>query len=217
MADPYIELPVEDTKSHIEEYIGTNDKIEGITEVRQQICDDVIEVRQQSCVDVVSEIIESGSVQHTRKARLETQSSKGTLTEASPELQGTLISRQWYYVLPLSLILYIFIQLIVSYEQTYVCNVVDQPFASWTQTAAVATVSCYFLAVIYNLLNGLSVRCWAFKELSHLRGVYASAATICLIGGAATWLPISVAGITSLGSNYLYLPLIDTLKLFLIP
>jgi hypothetical protein len=188
MADPYVELPIEDTKSPIEEYIGNNDNIDNIIE-------DIIEVRQQSCVDVVSEIIESGTLRPLRTPRLETQSSKGTVSESPPELQGTLISRQWYFVLPISLILYTFIQVVISNEQTYACNV-DKPFAAWTQFAAVATISCYSLAVIYNLLNGLSVKCWAYKELSHLRGVYASAATICLIGGAATGLPMFVAGIT---------------------
>lgn len=182
MADPYVELQSEDIKSPTEECVGTNDIIE-----------DPVEVRQQCCVDVVSEILESGYVQPQRKPRLESQSSKGTVTEASPELQGTLISRQWFYVLPISLIFYTIIQVVISNQQTYACNV-DQPFATWTQYTAVATISCYSLAVIYNLLNGLSVKCWAFKECNHLRGVYASAATICVIGGVATGLSMSTEG-----------------------
>jgi hypothetical protein len=96
----------------------------------------------------------------------------------------TLISRQWYVVLPSSLALYVIVQCVISRNATE-CRLVE-PYAPWTHTAAVAVLSCYGVSVIYYIANGISVDCWAQRECQHLRGVYASAATICIIACAST-------------------------------
>ena len=102
-------------------------------------------------------------------------------------LEGTLISRQWYYVMPSAVIAYVCIQLFISRKGRNFCNI-DEPFADWTQKIAIAVLACFSLSMIYHITNGISVECWAQKELSHLRGVYASAATMSFIGGASTGL-----------------------------
>ena len=102
-------------------------------------------------------------------------------------VEGTLISRQWYYVMPSAFIAYVCIQLLISRKNRMFCQL-DEPFADWTQKIAIAVLACFSLSMIYHITNGISVECWAQKELSHLRGVYASAATMSLIGGTSTGL-----------------------------
>lgn len=123
------------------------------------------------------------------------------LNGENPDSKGdcgeTLISRQWYLVLPSSLVLFIILQCVITGSAT-VCNVVE-PFAPWTHTSAVAVLACYGLSVIYYIANGFSVDCWAQRECQHLRGVYASAATICVVACASTALFT-----TPLGEKYSY-------------
>ena len=118
---------------------------------------------------------------------------------------ATLISRQWYLVLPSSLVLYVVAQCVISRSAT-TCDLVE-PFAPWTHTSAVAVLACYGLSVIYYIANGISVDCWAQRECQHLRGVYASAATICIIACAATALFT-----TPLGKKYLHIAHATTLN-----
>lgn len=121
----------------------------------------------------------------------------GENPDSKSECGETLISRQWYKVLPSSLVLFIILQCVITGSAT-VCNVVE-PFAPWTHTSAVAVLACYGLSVTYYIANGFSVDCWAQRECQHLRGVYASAATICVVACASTALFT-----TPLGEEYFY-------------
>ena len=116
-----------------------------------------------------------------------------TVSGFENNLEGTLISRQWYYVMPGAILLYIIIQIIMIKTQVARCHI-DEPFAEWTQKISIAVLSCFTLSLAYHITNGISVECWAQKELSHLRGVYASAATMSFIGGTATALSNSFLG-----------------------
>ena len=109
-----------------------------------------------------------------------------------PENQGTLISRQWQYVMPCSLLAYGILQLIIS-TQTTVCDV-PLPFANWTYQVGIAVSSCFGLSTCYHVANGFAVESWAQKETEHLRGVYAGAATMSIIAGSSTILYLTRFG-----------------------
>ena len=106
--------------------------------------------------------------------------------------EGTLISRQWYYVMPIAIISYTILQIILS-SQSKVCQQ-EEPFSHWTYEVGIAVSSCFLLNVCYHVINGLSVESFAQKETQHLRGVYAGAATMSLIGGASTVLYLTQVG-----------------------
>ena len=106
--------------------------------------------------------------------------------------EGTLISRQWHYVMPISLLLYVVLQVSLS-TQSSVCDL-PIPFADWTYLVGIAVASCFGLSVCYHVSNGLSVESWAQKETEHLRGVYAGAATMSIIAGSSTVLYLSRFG-----------------------
>lgn len=162
-----------------------------------QHCEDVL---SESCADIERRPREDIDLAPlSRKAFIDTKSSHGgSEMPSSPVFQGTLISRQWYYVMPSALMTYILLQIAISNSHANICGL-DDPYAQWTQTVAVAVLACYALSVIYHFTNGISVTCWAEKELHHLRGVYASAATVCFIGGAGTGLFSCVLGMTPTG------------------
>ena len=126
--------------------------------------------------------------------------SKCENSESKSELGETLISRQWHVVLPSSLVLYVVVQCAISRSAT-ACDMVE-PYAPWTHTSAVAVLACYGLSVIYYIANGMSVDCWAQREYQHLRGVYASAAIICIIACTATALFTTPLGKTRMHKAY---------------
>lgn len=104
----------------------------------------------------------------------------------------TLISKQWHYVMPISLISYILLQAILNTQSVF-CNI-HEPFAYWTFEVGIAVAACFGLSVLYNICNGYAVESWAQKETEHLRAVYAGAATMSFIAGSST-----VLYLTSLG------------------
>jgi hypothetical protein len=155
---------------------------------------EIEEVRSQICASMDGHSGDAAEVaQNERIPFVDTKSTKGIGSEISMDVKGTLISRQWYYVMPLSIAIFIMMQSFLLSGVTEACDI-DMPYNPWTEKVAVAVLACYALSAISNTVHVFSVRCWADRELHHLRGVYASAATISLIGGAATGLQISVLG-----------------------
>lgn len=106
--------------------------------------------------------------------------------------ERTLISKQWHYVMPISLISYILLQAILNTQSAF-CNIHD-PFANWTFEVGIGVASCFGLSLLYNFTNGYAVESWAQKETEHLRAVYASAATMSFIAGASTVLYLTNLG-----------------------
>ena len=155
---------------------------------------EIEEVRSQICASIDGH---SGDVvevpQNERNPFLETKSTKDIGSDISLDIKGTLISRQWHYVMPLSLATFVMMQSFLLSGVTEACDI-DMPYSPWTEKVAVAVFACYTLAAIGNIVQGFSTTCCADRELYHLRGVYASAATISLIGGASTGLQISILG-----------------------
>lgn len=182
-AQPAMADVIPDTTSDRGQLPNRNFPDAEIEEVRSQICasfdghrGDVVEVAQNE-----------------RNPFLETRSTKATGSDIPLDIKGTLISRQWHYVMPLSIAIFIMMQSFLLSGITEACDI-DMPYSPWTEKVAVAVLACYTLAALCNIAHGFSIRCWADRELYHLRGVYASAATISLIGGAATGLQISAVG-----------------------
>ena len=112
--------------------------------------------------------------------------------DSSTDNEGTLISRQWHYVMPISLLSYVILQVILSSQST-VCDL-HVPFADWTRLVGIGVASCFGLSVCYHVANGISVESWAEKETEHLRGVYAGAATMSIVAGASTVLYLTEFG-----------------------
>lgn len=100
----------------------------------------------------------------------------------------TLISRQWHYVMPACLVAYVILQILLS-TQTELCSH-REPFSDWTFHFGVGVASCFCLSVCCNIINAFAVESWAQRETEHLRAVYASAATLSLLGGSAAVLSI---------------------------
>jgi hypothetical protein len=105
---------------------------------------------------------------------------------------GTLLSRQWHFVAPISIVSYISLQLILS-TQKNIC-LVDDPYAPWTYDVAKGVLGCYCIAVFYFLGNAIFINSWADREIGHLRGIYALGATINIIAGSATAIYVSDFG-----------------------
>ena len=102
------------------------------------------------------------------------EESDDALIEA--DYQGTLISRQWHYVMPSVVVTYIIAQYLIS-TQTAVCSVA-QPYHEWTDLVGIAFLSCYAMAFSYHILSVVFMYSWTEREVQHLRGIYMGAATV---------------------------------------
>jgi len=109
---------------------------------------------------------------------------------------GSLLSRQWYYVLPIVVTIYIILQtLVYSYA---VCDG-GQPIELWTQNVVIAIAGCFILSVSYHAIlvvffSHPKSRNLTTSEMSYPRAVYASAATLSLIA--------AISACIKIGDNY---------------
>ena len=94
------------------------------------------------------------------------------------DYQGTLISRQWHYVMPSVVVTYIIAQYLIS-TQTEVCSVAH-PYHEFTALVSIAFLSCYAMAFSYHILSVVFMYSWAEREVQHLRGIYMGAATVSM-------------------------------------
>ena len=99
----------------------------------------------------------------------------------------TLISRQWHYVMPACLVAYVILQILST--QTALCSH-REPFSEWTFHVGVGVASCFCTSVCCNAINAFAVESWSQRETDHLRAVYASAATLNLLGGSSAVLSL---------------------------
>jgi hypothetical protein len=109
---------------------------------------------------------------------------------------GSLISRQWYFVLPVVTFIYIILQTIFySYS---VCKG-SQPIKLWTQDVIIAIAGCFILSVSYHAIlvvffSHPTSRNLTTSEMSYPRAVYASAATVSFIA--------AISACIKIGDNY---------------
>jgi hypothetical protein len=101
----------------------------------------------------------------------------------------TLISRQWYYVLPLCFVTYLILQALIG-AQRGICTI-REPFSQWTQNFNVICASCFMLSVCHHFIVGAFLGTWQHKDMDHPRSVYAAAATVSLIAGISNIITIA--------------------------
>jgi hypothetical protein len=105
---------------------------------------------------------------------------------------GTLISRQWHVVLPLSLLLYIILQVIISHQNGSCIAIDTEPFSDWTRVTNVIVASCFLLLFVQNIISMSFFLVSLQKGMQHPRSVYGAAATITLIAGISSILSFTV-------------------------
>ena len=103
---------------------------------------------------------------------------------------GALLSRQWYYVLPIALTAYIILQSLVSYFS--VCTGTE-PIEPWTQRVITSIAGCFMLSVFYHGFIGVAMGAYSSdsKELAYPRSVYAAAAVISLVAGISACIKVN--------------------------
>ena len=119
---------------------------------------------------------------------LDPESQKFTATVR--ENCGALLSRQWHFVLPFALTMYVIFQSSVAYFS--VCTGRD-PIEPWTQKVIVSIAGCFMLSVAYHTLIGMSLGMFSSnpKELAYPRSVYAAAAVISLVAGISACIKVN--------------------------
>ena len=98
----------------------------------------------------------------------------------------SLLARQYRTVMPAVVAVYSVAQCLISTQQSKCTVGKPSPFGAYTERVAVAFVAMYGMAFVYYILAAVWVHSWTELELAHLRGVYAGAATVSLLAGAAT-------------------------------
>ena len=108
-------------------------------------------------------------------------------------MKGTIVSRQYWWILIVALITYILLHIIIRLNTTVACNV-HEPFSSYTVFVAVAILGCYGLSTIYYLLSATLTSSWSQEE-AHVKSVFYCSATIVIIAGCATGLYLTEDGL----------------------
>ena len=106
---------------------------------------------------------------------------------------GTLLARQWCYVMPSSLVLYGFLHIIFrpqNLSMNVTCSI-NEPYSPWIEKVGISLLTCYTIAIIYYLLSSFFMKSLSLMEMDHLLGIYMAAVTTNLIAGIATAIYLS--------------------------
>ena len=114
------------------------------------------------------------------------------LLKGDENSKGTIVSRQYWWILIGSLVIYVLLHIIIRLNTTVVCNV-HEPFSPYTIFVAVAILGCYGLSAIYYLLSAKLTSSWSQEE-AHVKSVFYCSATIVVIAGVATALYLTEDG-----------------------
>ena len=102
-----------------------------------------------------------------------------TKTQYFNTATNTLISRQWYYVMPTAILIFVVLNILLFEIPTEICKTI-KPYSPWNHTVAGSCLSCMVLLIIQNGIY--SFKFSKFRtEKDHLLGVDMAGTTICLI------------------------------------
>lgn len=97
----------------------------------------------------------------------------------------TLLSRQYHYVLPCTLLMYILLQYIIG-SRSNICSTYREPAAESTNIAYYCAGACFFMSGVQQLVRILSYRNQSVGCMS--RSIFLAALTVSLIAGSSSYL-----------------------------
>ena len=97
----------------------------------------------------------------------------------------TLLSRQYHYVLPCTLLMYILLQYIIG-SRSNICSTYREPAAESTNIAYYCAGACFFMSGLQQLVRILSYRNQSVGCMS--RSIFLAALTVSLIAGSSSYL-----------------------------
>jgi hypothetical protein len=102
---------------------------------------------------------------------------------------GALLSRQYYIVLPASIVFWIIMQALIM--SSSVCNE-EIVVSEWTKQWNVAICGCFLLSTFHHLTISIMLANWYSKDidLAYPRAVYSAAATVSFIAGMSALIKV---------------------------
>jgi hypothetical protein len=97
----------------------------------------------------------------------------------------TLLSRQYHYVLPSTILTYILLQYVIG-SRSNICSTYREPASDSTNVAYYCAGACFFISGVQQLVKFFSYRNQSVGCMS--RSIFLAALTVSLIAGSSSYL-----------------------------
>jgi hypothetical protein len=97
----------------------------------------------------------------------------------------TLLSRQYHYVLPSTILMYILLQYVIG-SRSNICSTYREPASESTNVAYYCAGACFFMSGVQQLVKIFSYRNQSVGCMS--RSIFLAALTVSLIAGSSSYL-----------------------------
>lgn len=108
-----------------------------------------------------------------------------SLSSRSNKAHVTLLSRQYHYVLPMTLTMYATLQYIIG-TRSNICSHLRQPTSDSTTTVYYCACACFFISGLQQAIKVHSYRNHALGSMS--RSIFFAGLTISCIAGSSSYL-----------------------------